>query len=136
MNKIDNERGFMLLNVIFLTLITSFAAMILFNAAPRIRNPQSVLRLTAIHLANKQFALIEGKTDEKGELNLPAIDSKELTTKNFGEGKEITFTVEPQIKSSDENLHVVKVTVEWTVDEEDFKFEEERTIRVVPKKIS
>ena len=54
MNRLNNERGFMLLNVVLLTLITSFAAMILMNAAPRLTNPQSVLRLTAIHwLASK-----------------------------------------------------------------------------------
>ena len=134
MNKINNERGFMLLNVIFLTLITSFAAMILFNAAPRIRNPQSVLRLTAIHLANKQFALMESKAAD-GDENFYTV-SEELKTKNFGEGKEITLNATTKKISSDKNLHVIKVTVEWTVDEENFKFEEERTIRVVPKKIS
>ena len=111
----------MLLNVIFLTLITSFAAMILFNAAPRFKNPQSVLRLTAIHLANKQFALIESKAAEEGELYLTGV-------------KEDSFTVTPtREKILDENLYVVKVTVAWKVDEENFKFEEERTIRVVKK---
>ena len=49
MNRIKfilrSERGFLLLNVVFLTLITSVAAMILMNAAPRVRNPQAVLRL-------------------------------------------------------------------------------------------
>ena len=121
----------MLLNVIFLTLITSFAAMILFNAAPRIRNPQSVLRLTAIHLANKQFALMESKAAD-GDENFDSV-SEELTTKNFGEGKEITLKATAKRKSSYENLHVIKVTIEWKVDEENFKFEEERTIRVVEK---
>ena len=121
----------MLLNVIFLTLITSFAAMILFNAAPRIKNPQSVLRLTAVHLANEQFALIESKA-AAGNLDLNCkIESEKLTTKNFGEGKPITFSVTPTEISSDENFHVVKVTIQWAVDEKDFKFEEERTIRVV-----
>lgn len=124
----------MLLNVIFLMLITSFAAMILFNAAPRIRNPQSVLRLTAVHLANKQFALIESKA-AAGDENFDSV-SEELKTKNFGEGKEITLKAAANEKSFDGNLHVIKVTVEWTVDEENFKFEEERTIRFVPKKIS
>ena len=52
MNRLNNQRGFMLLNVVILTLITAFAATILMNAAPRLKNPRSVLRLTAIHLAN------------------------------------------------------------------------------------
>lgn len=55
MNNLRNERGFMLLNVVFLTLITSFAAMILMNAAPRLKNPQAALRLTAIHLAKSNM---------------------------------------------------------------------------------
>ena len=59
MNRIKNERGFLMLNVIFLTLITSFAAMILLNAAPRVRNSQSRLRLTALYLADEQFAQLE-----------------------------------------------------------------------------
>ena len=119
MNRIDNERGFMLLNVIFLMLITSFAAMILFNAAPRFQNPQSLLRLTAIHLANKKFALIESKATEKGELDLTDL-------------KEDSFTVTAKKeKTLAENLYVIKVTVK--VDKENFKFEEERTIRLVKK---
>ena len=126
-----NERGFMLLNVVFLTLITSFAAMILLNAAPRVRNPQSVLRLTAVHLANEQFAFIESKA-AAGVLDLTCrVEPEDLTTKNFSEGKPITFTVTSTRKSSDGNLNVVAVKVEWTIDGEDFNFEEERTIRVV-----
>ena len=111
----------MLLNVIFLTLVTSFAAMILFNAAPRFQNPQSLLRLTAIHLANKKFALIESKATEEGELDLTDL-------------KEDSFTVTAKKeKTLAENLYVIKVTVAWTVDKENFKFEEERTIRLVKK---
>ena len=126
-----NERGFILLNVVFLTLITSFAATILFNAAPRIKNPHSVLRLTAIHLANEQFALMESKAAEKNLLDLNClIDSEELTTKNLGEGKQINFTVTPRPKSSDGNLHEVIVKVEWSVNGEKSFLEIERTIRV------
>ena len=126
-----NERGYMLLNVVLLTLITSFAATILFNAAPRMRNPQSVLRLTAIHLANEKFALIES-TAAAGSLNLNcAIEPEHLKTENLGKGKPITFTVTATEENADGNLHFVKVKVEWTVDGENFKLELERTIRVV-----
>ena len=130
MNRLNNQRGFMLINVVFLTLITSLAAMILMNAAPRVRNPQAVLRLTAMHLANEQFAVIESKA-ASGELNLAChIDPEELTTENFGAGKPITFTV-TSTDNPKGNLHYVTVKVEWTVDDENFSLEVERTIRVV-----
>ncbi len=132
MDRLNNERGFMLLNVIFLTLITSFAAMILMNALPRVKNPQSVLRLTAIHLANEQLAMIESKAAE-GELNLNYLGKPEdLTTENFSENIPITFNVTSTDKPNG-NLHDVTVKVEWTVDGRENFIELERTIRVVPK---
>ena len=132
MSRLNNERGFMFLNVVFLTLITSFAAMVLFNAIPRIKNPQSVLRLTAIHLANKQFALMESKAFEPGILDLNCLlDDEDLTTENFSEKSPITFTVTPHENSSDGNLHEVTVKVEWEIDGQSSSLEVERTIRVV-----
>lgn len=132
MNRLNNERGFMLLNVVLLTLITSFAAMILMNAAPRFTKPQSVLRLTAIHLANEQLAVLEslaakgaletGDCPFKGEKN-------DLTTTNAG--KPITFKVTTNVKNIGENLRGVKVTVTIEGDE-DFELTAERTIAVVP----
>ena len=131
MGNLNNERGFMLLNVIFLTLITSFAAMILINAVPRVRNPQSVLRLTAIHLANEQFAMIESKAAANGALELQClVEPEDLTTENFSETNPIEFTVSTTDNSSD-NLHHVTVKVEWTFKERKDFIEVERTIRVV-----
>ena len=121
-----NERGFMLLHVVFLTLITSFAAIILFNAAPRMKNPQSVLRLTALHLLNEKFALIESSAS-RGILDLSA---EERTTKNFSEKVPIILNVTASEKSSDGNLHFVTVRVEWTVDGQKSFLEQERTIRL------
>ena len=120
----------MLLNVVFLTLITSFAAMILLNAAPRIKNPQATLRLTAIHLANEKFALIESKAASGVlDLNCP-INSEDLTTKNFSETNPIEFTLSTSDNSSG-NLHRVTVKVEWTLNGRKDFVEAERTIRVV-----
>ena len=91
MKKIlQNERGFMLLNVVFLTLITSFAAMILMNAAPRIRNPQAMLKLTATHLANEQFTFMEYHAAQGNLTMKNYIADEDLTTEkadnfyNFG----------------------------------------------------
>ena len=117
----------MLLHVVFLTLITSFAAMILFNAAPRIKNPQSVLRLTALHLANEKFALIESSA-ARGILDLSA---EERTTKNFSEKVPITLKITASEKNPGGNLHFVTVRVDWTVDGQKSFLELERTIRLV-----
>lgn len=136
MGNLNNERGFMLLNVIFLTLITSFAAMILINAVPRVRNPQSVLRLTAIHLANEQFAMIESKAAANGALELQClVEPEDLTTENFGADESVNFKVTSTDKP-DGNLHAVTVKVEWTVNGQEDFIEIERTICVVPKEDS
>lgn len=134
MNSLNNERGFMLLNVVILTLITSFAAMILMNAAPRLTRPQSVLRLTAIHLANEQFAVLESLA-VAGELAEGSHDflgeDDDLTTTNAG--KPIKFKVTADVNGGDGlNLRGVKVTVTIEGDE-DFELTAERTITFVPK---
>lgn len=121
----------MLLNVVFLTLITSFAAMILLNAAPRIRTPQSVLRLTALHLANEQLAMLESMAAteglEAGSYSFKGNDA-DLTTLNAG--APITFEIETQVTANG-NLRGVKVIISWEVGSETFELETERTIRVV-----
>ena len=130
---INNERGFALLNVIFLMMITSFAAMILLNAAPRVKNPQPTLRLTALYLANEQFAYLEDKA-AKGELTEAAYeflgDPNELTTNNFSEKIAITFDMETTVTGSG-NLRNAKVIVSWTFGGKDFKIDSERTILFV-----
>ena len=132
-NFLRNERGFMLLNVVFLTLITAFAATILMNAAPRLKNPQSVLKLTAIHLANEQFAMLESKA-AAGELAAGSYDflgvDEDLTTENYGAGKPIKFEVATKV-TADNNLRNATVTV-TIVGDENFKLETERTILFVP----
>ena len=128
---LKNERGFLLLNVIFLTLITSFAAMILFNAAPRVKNPQTTLRLTALYLANEQLAQLESLAADGESLTTDFLGKAEdLKTENTG--AEIRFTVETTI-NGEENLREVKVKVSWT--DTDF-IEVERTIWVAPKENS
>lgn len=131
MKILTNQRGFMLLNVVFLTLITALAATILMDAAPRIKNPQSVLRLTAIHLANEQFAMLESKA-AAGKLTAGNYDflgdKDDLTTTNAG--KPITFTVTTQVTASG-NLR--NATVTFTIDgDESFELKAERTIPLVP----
>ena len=136
MNRLKDERGFMLLNIVFLTLITSVAAMILMNAAPRIKNPQALLRLTAIHVANEQFAMIESKAATNGALELQClVKPEDLTTENLGADNPVNIKVTSTDKP-DGNLHAVTVKVEWTVNGQEDFIEIERTICVVPKEDS
>lgn len=129
MNILNNQRGFMLLNVLFLTLITALAATILMDAAPRIKNPQSVLRLTAVHLANKQFAILESKA-ARGE-SLSAADGFQETSYNLGKDNPVVFNVKPTEISGAGSLRKVTVTV--TIDgDESFELVAERTIPLVP----
>ena len=127
MNSLKNQRGFMLLNVVFLTLITSFAAMILLNAAPRIGNPQATLRLTAIYLANEQFAELEslaarGKTLSSSYLG----KAEDLITTNLSDNNPIEFKVTTNLSG---NRATVKVS--WQVGNDKFEIETERTIGIV-----
>ena len=125
---LKNERGFLMLSVIFLTLITSFAAMILFNAAPRVKNPQTTIRLTALYLANEQLAQLESLAAAGESLTTNFLGKAEdLKTENTG--AEIKFTVETHI-SGDSNLRGVVVKVSWT--DTDF-IEVERKIWIAPK---
>lgn len=135
---INNQRGFALLNVIFLMMITSFAAMILLNAAPRVRNPEPTLRLTALYLAEEQFAYLEDKA-AKGELTAGSYDfpseyNSDLTSRNFSEKIPVEFNVVAHVTEHNAelpNLFDAKVTVSWTVGGKDFDIETERTILLV-----
>jgi len=123
MKILNNQRGFMLLNVVFLTLITALAATILMDAAPRIKNPQSVLRLTAIHLANKQFAILESKATE-------GANGFKETSYNLGKDNPVVFVVTPKVKESGDDwcTFIVTVTIEG---DKSFELEAERTIPLV-----
>ena len=120
MNRIRNERGFLMLNVVFLTLITSFAAMILLNAAPRVRNSQSTIRLIALYLADEKFAELESKAvlEKKPPTN-------ETTTRNF-DGRDYQVVV----GVSGSNPYEVTVTIIWTDGGKNFDVKVQRMIWV------
>ena len=125
---LKDERGFLMLNVIFLTMITAFAAMILLNAAPRIRNPQSTLRLTALYLANEQLAHLESIAAAGGELPTSFQgEPQDLITENLSADNPIEFEVETKIISNG-NLRKVTVEVKWTAAGRDDSVKVERTI--------
>ncbi len=123
-----NESGFMLLSVIFLTLIISFAAVILMNAGQLKKNSQSTLRQTAIFLANGQLAEIESRA-AAGNLSGGSVpylgDSDNLTTYNAGKNFPVTFTVRSEVSdTASENLKSATVRVIWIFDgkENEVKF--------------
>lgn len=125
------QGGFMLLNVVFLTVITSFAAMILLNAAPRVRNPRPTLELTAFYLANEQLAYLESMA-ARGE-NLSGTfhgDSDDLISPNISENAPINFNVATNITGSG-NLRTATVTVTWQVNGKNFEIQAERKILFV-----
>ena len=125
-----DERGFLMLNVIFLTVITALAGMILLNAASKIRNPQPTLRLTALYLANEQLAQLESLAAAGSELSTSFLGKTEdLTTKNFSEENPITFEVKTEISGG--NVCNVKVTVSWIANGREDSVEVERAIWIV-----
>lgn len=124
----------MLLDVVLLTLITSFAAVVLLNAHPQAKNPHSTLKLTALHLADEQLAYLESFGDS-GELQAGSYsflgESEDLVTKNFSAEIPIEFSVTTSVSKLDENLYRAVVKVSWQVEGKDFEIESERTIRFV-----
>lgn len=106
--------------------------MILLNAVPRAKNPQSTLRLTALYVANEQFAQLESMA-AAGELNVGSYSfqglDKDLTTENAG--APITFKVTTQVTDGGGNLRKVSVKVSWTFNAQNFELASERMMRVV-----
>lgn len=114
-----NERGFMLLSAIFLTLIVSIMAAILFNANVKVQQRNSTLYLTAINLANEQFAILESGA------NIEIPDEDKISYNGVKEDSEpIRFRVSKSINGSE-----VTVKVEWTVNGENQTFESKKIIR-------
>ena len=121
-----NERGYLLLNVVFLTLITSFAAMILLNAAPRVKNSQSTMKLIALHLANEQLAYIEAEAAGESVSKDFLTKAEDLTNDSFRtEDAPTVFKIDKSISGK-----VATVTVSWEIGGKNFSVTAERTIRV------
>ena len=140
-NKKFSERGFIAINVIFLTLIVSFVALIFLNGAERIKENNAALRLAALNLANEQIAEVE-RLAATGSLLTGNLDflGEPKDLKNFGLYKDedlqkkspVNFLVTAKVKnhSDFENLKNVTVTVDWTFAGKDFKIELEKIVRI------
>ena len=118
----------MLLSVIFLTLIVSLGAQILLNANVKVQQRNSTLYLTAINLANEQFAEIEGQNLPAGSYNFLG-DEKDLESRNGvrEDSEPIKFNVETSV--SGETLREVTVTVKWSVGDKENSIVSQKIIR-------
>lgn len=125
-----NERGFILLDAILLTLIVSIMAMILLNANSKVQQRNSTLYFTAINLANEQFALLESYEATGIMSNIPAADKESLNGVKENSAP-IKFDVSYSVENSFGNLKEYKVTVKWNVDGEPRIFESTKTIRSI-----
>ena len=116
-----NEKGFIFIETLFLTLIVSFTAVIIFEGLDlAIRsNRSSVIRTNAIHLANARMSEIEEYNDDKATFQIPTntfLTNDDLVYKDFfGINGTLQFTLEDKINTSSSNHGNVTVKVTWTV---------------------
>lgn len=119
---IKNERGFLMLSAIFLTLIVSIMAMILLNSNSKVQQRNSTLYLTAINLANEQFALLESSSNVE-------ISAEDL--KSFNGVSEDSSPVEFKIFTTPINESTYTVKVEWTVNGKTKNIESTKNVRLI-----
>ncbi len=133
----QTSKGFIMMNVIFLTLIVSFTALIFLRGTEILgSDSNSTCRLIAINLANEQFAEIENLASEGrlsvGKKNFLG-DAQDL--KNFGlysstDKTPVEFEVETEVKNYSGNLCKVEILVRWTLVDKDFELPFEKIVRV------
>ena len=137
-SKKSTECGFMMMNVVFLTLIVSFTALIFLNGISPLKESDSALRLVALNLANEQFAEIESLADS-GTLSAGSYNflgaSEDL--KNYGvhTAADLTkknptkFSVTANVKNYSGTLFNVTVKVSWNFNGKNFEIELEKIVR-------
>ncbi len=114
-----NQRGFMLLSTVFLTLILSFTAMLALQTMTRVKNGDQSLKLHAINLANEQLAMVESLAAQNNLSSVPHFNGNSADLKSYGlyeqnsDKSPIEFNVTTDIKLVNENLREVEVTVTW-----------------------
>ena len=126
-----NEKGFMLLSAVVLTMLLSFTAMISLRSATQFNNDDAALRLHALNLANQQFAMVESFAAQNNLSSVKNFNGNDDDLKSYGlysdENKTPTeFKVTTSIDNVNENLKKVKVTVTW----KDKNLEFEKLVRL------
>lgn len=125
----------MLLSVVFLTLIVSLGALILLNANVKVQQRESTLRLTAMNLANEQFAEIESRAAKgvkptSGNRFLGADEDLKSFSGIHESDEPVVFRVSTEV-TDDGNLHTVTVTFEWDTGGKTHELISKRIIRTV-----
>lgn len=124
-----NQRGFMFLSAIFLTLIVAIMAQILLQANSKVQQRNSTLYYTAINLANEQFAMIESIAAETGVIDTSChVPANEL--KSYNGMSENAQPIEFRIFTTSADSKVT-VKVEWTVKGKTETIESTKIIRRV-----
>ena len=124
--KTDNQRGFMFLSAIFLTLIVALMAQIILHANSKVQQRNSTLYFTAINLANEQFAILESGA----KIDIPPEDKKSYNGVDEN-SVPIEFDVSCNLEKDLGTLKEYKVTVIWTVNGETEKFESTKIIKSI-----
>ncbi len=129
MKKIFDERGFIFVQVIFLTLMVSFAGMMILNGMKKVENHDATLRIIALHLAEEQFAELESLADDgklsAGSYNFLGVQDDLKNYFNSDEKKinsqiPVNFDVKTQVENFSGNLFKAKIKVEWNFEEKKF----------------
>ena len=121
LNILRNNKGFIFIEVMFLTLILSFTAMMVFNTLESSikSNRMSAIRLAAMHIANAHMAEIEEYVDSNKSFpasSYTLLTDDDLIRENFfGISGTVTFNINTQINESNANKGSVTVKVSWTI---------------------
>lgn len=120
-----NEKGYMLISVIFLTLIVSFVATMTLQAMMRVKNGDAALRLHAMNLANEQFALIESRAAQGLSIDSNFLgDDDDLVSYGLFHKNAEKIPTEFKVmttSSGSGNLRKVTVAVTWKDNQMEFE---------------
>ena len=120
-NILRDNRGFIFIEVLFLTLILSFTTLLVCNALESAikSNRMSAIKIAAIHIANARIAEIEEYNLERTSFQMPSytlLTDDDLTYENFfGISGTVKFRVDTQINESSADKGNVTVKVSWSV---------------------
>ena len=120
-NILRDNRGFIFIEVLFLTLILSFTTLLVCNALESAikSNRMSAIKIAAIHIANARIAEIEEYNLERTSFQIPSytlLTDDDLTYENFfGISGTVKFRVDTQINESSADKGNVTVKVSWSV---------------------
>ena len=120
-NILRDNRGFIFIEVLFVTMIVSFSTLMLFNAMEKVikSNKMSAIRTAAIYIANARMAEIEEYNLERSSFQIPSYtlltDEDLIHDEFFGINGTLRFKVNTQINESSIDKGNVTVTVTWTV---------------------